>query len=159
MSVGSRSQRSQSAAASIGARGRVVLTFGRRRVAGSRGLQGRGASPKAHGGARTAKGQTQLGAGQGAQVARWLATLKASVCCASWTAGEMPDYCRRSIFVQQHEDADSFSQLTELCRSSGALPSTDWTPPSTANGIAVCFPFMAFSTTPQKSFAVVQIAF
>ena len=49
------------------------------RVAGSRGLQGEGASSEAHGGARTARGQTNVGDGQVARVARWLATLKASV--------------------------------------------------------------------------------
>ena len=40
---------------------------------------GCGGKPKARGGARTAKGQTNMGDGQGARVARWLATLKASV--------------------------------------------------------------------------------
>ena len=44
-----------------GARGRAVLTYGRECVAGSRGLQGEGTSRKAHGGTRTAKGQTRMG--------------------------------------------------------------------------------------------------
>src|SRR5208283_2509027 len=43
-------------------------------------LGGEGASLKAHGGTRTAKGQTNMGTGQVAQVARWRATLKASGC-------------------------------------------------------------------------------
>jgi len=44
-----------------GARGRAVLTYGRKGVAGSRGLEGEGARSKAHGGTRTTKGQTHMG--------------------------------------------------------------------------------------------------
>src|ERR1035441_9206090 len=42
-------------------------------------MQHEGESRKAHGEARTARGQTNMGDGHVARVARWLATLKASV--------------------------------------------------------------------------------
>ena len=93
-------------------------------------MQGEGASSKAHGGARTAKGQTHMGAGQVAQVARWLATLKASGCLCLLDGRGMakgdrtiliqpPDYRCRAILVRHHYGDGRLWIVSVQCATSG----------------------------------------